>query len=181
MLAEPPPTDVTMMGSDDRVATLIGTLDAYRPARQTLLASLQLPDSNRDPLAEWSEHFVAALLGGVLAVSRVQADYDLILADGNAVQVRYLANTVRPWVNEHRVHRIPGVRYYALVLFEAFRPVGAVVFDTDRLADICVALGKRHSDKAEQLQFTYRNWLAIRDDPASYRAFGTRVWVPDLG
>lgn len=58
-----------------RLSELCAALDAYRPARQQMLATLRLDASNRDPLAEWSEHLVAALTGGVLAPSRVQAAY----------------------------------------------------------------------------------------------------------
>jgi hypothetical protein len=45
---------------------LIAALEAYRQARQDLLASLGLPLSNRDSLAEFSEHLVAALTGAAL-------------------------------------------------------------------------------------------------------------------
>jgi hypothetical protein len=65
-----------------RAADLLTTLDAYRPARQAFLAELGLPASNRDPFAEFSEQFVAALTGGTLATSRVQAGHDLVLVDG---------------------------------------------------------------------------------------------------
>lgn len=88
-------------------AELLAALNAYRIARQALLIRLGLPSSNRDPLAEFSEHLVAALTGGTLATSRVQARYDLVLGDSTTVQVRYLANPAGPWVNEHLVHRIP--------------------------------------------------------------------------
>ena len=37
------------------------------------MASLRLPASNRDPLAEFCERVVRALFGGTLAASRVQA------------------------------------------------------------------------------------------------------------
>jgi hypothetical protein len=38
--------------------------------------------SNRDPLTEFAEHFVAALMGGQLAVNPIQAYWDIELADG---------------------------------------------------------------------------------------------------
>lgn len=38
--------------------------------------------SNRDPLAEWAENFVAALMSGTLAVNPVQARWDVELDDG---------------------------------------------------------------------------------------------------
>lgn len=164
----------------DRARALLDALDVYRPARQAFLAVLGLPVSNRDPFAEFSEQFVHALMGGVLATSRVQIGHDLVLLDGLKVQVRYLANPGTQWVNEHLVTAIPGVELYALALFEAFEPVGIVVFPTAGLAPICAALGKRHPRQDEQLQFTRRNWWAIRDDPDLYRRLGCRVWLPPL-
>jgi len=99
-----------------RARQLNEALDRYRPARQALLATLGLPVSNRDPLTEFSEQIVHALMGGTLATSRVQIGHDLLLYDGQKVQVRYLANPGTTWVNEHRVYRIPDVPVYALVL-----------------------------------------------------------------
>jgi hypothetical protein len=64
------------------VLELLSALNAYRVARQALLETLGLGQSNRDPLAEFAEHLVAALWGGQLAESRVQANYDLTSADG---------------------------------------------------------------------------------------------------
>jgi hypothetical protein len=163
-----------------RAAELMASLDVYRPARQAFLATLGLPASNRDPFAEFSEQLVAALTGGTLAASRVQAGHDLVLVDGMKVQVRYLANPAGTWINEHCVHRIPGVDWYTLVLLEAFTVVGVLAFPTDGLAAICQALGKRHPRQEETLQFTRRNWWMIRDDPNRFRVLGMHVWLPPL-
>lgn len=160
-----------------RTVELLGALDRYRPARCAFLDVLGLPASNRDPFAEFSEQFVHALLGGTLAHSRVQVGHDLVMVDGLKVQVRYLANPASTWVNEHRVHRIPGVELYALVLLEAFTVSAVLVFPTDNLAPICQALGKRHPDQHDQVQFTRRNWWSIRDDPGRFRALGMLVWL----
>jgi hypothetical protein len=165
----------------DRARELLDALDRYRPARQAFLATLGLPASNRDPFAEYSEQLVHALMGGTLAASRVQAGHDLVLLDGLKVQVRYLANPGKEWVNEHRVYRIPNVELYALAIFETFAVVGVVVFPTDRLAPICAALGKRHPRQDEQLMLTRRIWWAIRDHPDHYQKLGMRVWLPPLG
>lgn len=159
------------------VTQLCAALDRYRPARQQLLATLGLGASNRDPLAEWSEHFVAALTGGLLAASRVQALYDLSVPGGQTVQVRYLANPGVTWVNEHHVRNLPGADRYALVLFEAFEAVAVLMFPTD-LTAVGAALGKRHGDQQATLQFTRRNWWSIRDDPDHYRGLGLAVWLP---
>jgi hypothetical protein len=160
-----------------RVSGLCAALDMYRPARQQMLAALCPGASNRDPLAEWSEHLAAALTGGTLALSRVQAAYDLTTPDGATVQVRYLANSSPKWVNEHTVRTVPGAARYALVLFEAFTLIGVLMFPAD-LTDICAALGKRHGEPQATLQFTGRNWRAIRDDPNRFRALGMRIWLP---
>jgi hypothetical protein len=161
-----------------RTAELLGALDTYRSARVDFLAALGIPASNRDPLAEVSEQLVHALMGGTLATSRVQRGHDLVQLDGLHVQVRYLANPRETWINEHRVHQIPGVELYALVLFEAFVVIGVLVFPLERLEPICTALGKRHSGQQQQLQITMRNWWAIREDPQRFRALGMRVWLP---
>jgi hypothetical protein len=70
-------TEAGLAAEPARVTELLAALDVYRPARQQLLATLGLGPSNRDPLAEFSEHFVMALMGGTLASSRVQTQYDL--------------------------------------------------------------------------------------------------------
>jgi len=164
-----------------RAAALVAALDAYRQARQTLLAALHLPQSNRDPLAEFSEHLVAALTGAALAPSRVQAGHDLVLPDRQKIQVRYLANPSGAWVNEHLVQRIPGVEWYALVLFEAFAVIGVLALPADRLTQLGQALGKRHPRQDETLQLTRRNWCAIREDPNRFREFGVHAWLPPFG
>lgn len=66
-------------------------------------------DSNRDPLAEFAEHFVAALMGGV-AASPVQAGWDVQLPHDGKMQVKHLANSLPgtgAWVNEHVVRSAP--------------------------------------------------------------------------
>jgi hypothetical protein len=110
----------------------------------------------------------------------VQAGHDLGLLDGRTVQVRYLANPGETWVNEHLVHRIPGVDLYALVVFQQFAIVGVLVFPTGGLSGICAALGKRHPRRDEQLQFTRQNWWAIRNDVQRFRALGMQIWLPPL-
>jgi hypothetical protein len=73
---------VTISSEGRRVGELLGALEEYRAARQRLLEVLGPRPSNRDPLAEFAEHFVAALTGGWVAVSPVQAGWDVQLADG---------------------------------------------------------------------------------------------------
>jgi hypothetical protein len=159
-----------------RVTELLGALADYRPARQTLLSELGVSPSNRDPLGEFAEQFVAALVGGTMASNRVQRHWDVAVPDGSLIQVKTLANPTDRWINEHTVHRLPGVDWYALVLFENFAPVGVVAFPPD-LTAVCGALGKRHPRQDEELQFTRRNWLAIRDDPDRFVCLGVRLWL----
>lgn len=163
--------------SGSRVPELLSALDIYRSARQTLLGTLELDQSNRDPLAEFAEHLVAVLLGGRLAGSRVQADYDLISAEGKYVQVKYLANPLSGWPNEHTVRRIPGVDWYALVIYEAFEVTGVLAFPPD-LTGICSALGKRHPGQSTSLQFTRRNWWTVRENANAFRQLGMHIWLP---
>ncbi len=159
------------------VAQLTAALRAYREARKLLLSTLALPMSNRDPLAEWAEHLVAALTGGQLAQSRVNPHYDLTNPAGETVQVRYLANTSRTWVNEHRVGTRAGVWWYALVLVEDFAPIGVLMFPQD-LTEICSALRKRHPVQTTTLQLTRRDATAILDDPSRFEDLGMRIWLP---
>ncbi|WP_327243005.1 hypothetical protein [Streptomyces sp. NBC_01320] len=156
---------------------LLSALASYRMARQELLETMGLGQSNRDPLAEVAEHLILALWGGRLAESRVQANYDLVSADGEFVQVKYLANPLGSWPNEHPVRSIPGVDWYTLVVYEAFDVTGVLAFPPD-LAEICAALGKRHPGQSTTLQFTRRNWWTIRDDAETYRQLGMRIWLP---
>jgi hypothetical protein len=160
-----------------RVRVLLDELDRYRPARHRLLSFLRLADSNRDPLVEFCEHFVAALMGGRSADNRVQPEWDIELSDGSRAQVRYLANPGNRWVNEHHVKSVPGVQWYVLVLLEAFDVTGVIAFPPD-LTVICASLGKRHGVQERTLQFTRRNWWTIRDDPDRFETLGTRVWLP---
>lgn len=165
----------------ERAAKLLTALEEYRLARERLLSILGPRMSNRDPLAEFAEHFVAALMGGRLAVSPVQAYWDIELADGAKVQVKYLVNSAGPgsqaWVNEHLVRSLPGVEWYALVIIEGFQVSGVAAF-SPTLGPVCRALGKQHGGQDSTLQFGRRNWLAIRDAPDRFRDLGMRVWLP---
>jgi hypothetical protein len=165
----------------ERIAELLAALEEYRVARERLLKILGPRMSNRDPLAEFAEHFVAALMGGRLAPNPVQAYWDIELPDGAKVQAKYLVNSAdsssKAWVNEHLVRSLPGVAWYALVVIEGFRVSGVVAFPPG-LGPICRALGKQHGDQDMTLQFGRSNWLAIRDHADQFRALGMRVWLP---
>lgn len=146
---------------------MLNALRTYREARGTFLRALGCDTSNRDPFAEFSEHLVAGLLDAELAASRVQKGYDATTADGDRVQVRYLANPGDRWVNEHLIDFRADCDRYALVVFEAFDPKSVVVFRRATLGAVCAALGKRHPNQDVVLQLTQRNYrqlLAERDD-----------------
>ena len=126
-----------------RATELLAALEEYRLARERLLSVLGPKMSNRDPLAEFAEHFVAALMGGRLAVSPVQAYWDIELPDGAKVQVKYLINSADPgskaWANEHLVRSLPNVEWYALVIIEGFKVSGVAAFPP-ALGPVCRAL-----------------------------------------
>lgn len=61
---------------------LLDALALYRAARHELLAKVGVPLSNRDPLSEFAEVFVAALVGGTCAASRVQVGWDVETPEG---------------------------------------------------------------------------------------------------
>jgi hypothetical protein len=172
---------MTTKGDLTRVTELLASLDDYRLARERLLRVLGPRMSNRDPLPELAESLMAALTGGHLAASPVQAGWDIKCADGTKMQVRCLVNSATPgtaaWVNEHLIKSVPGVDWYALVIFEGFRVSGVAVFPAG-LGPICRALGKRHPNQDTTLQFGRRNWLTVRDHPGKYRDLGMRVWLP---
>lgn len=155
---------------------IVEAMRAYAEARATFLEALGVGSSNRDPLAEFSERLVVALVDGELAASRVQRGHDLIDPDGRRVQVRYLANGKDTWVNEHLVALTAEMDAYALVTFEAIAPISVIWFDAATLAAVGARLGKRHPNQDRTLQLTRRNALAVLADPAGYASLGVRVW-----
>lgn len=157
---------------------LVRAFKRYSAARAELLAELGVGGSNRDPLAEFGERFVAEILGGTLAESRVQKGYDLVDRKGRYVQVRYLANPADRWVNEHLVTFTDGLDAYALVLFENLEPVGLVVFPLGAMTGVGRALGKRHSNQASTLQLTRANWRALIDRRAEFATLGVELFLP---
>jgi hypothetical protein len=165
----------------ERAAELLAALEEYRRARERLLSVLGPRMSNRDPLAEFAEHFVAALMGGRLAENPVQAYWDIELPDGAKVQVKCLTNSADPgskaWANEHLVRSLLNVEWYALVIIEGFKVSGVAAFPST-LGPVCHALGKQHGNQDTTMQFGRRNWLAIRDHPDKFRDLGMRVWLP---
>ena len=162
------------MTSGDSILQAYG---AYREARLRLLREIECEASNRDPLAEFSERLVAAMLKGKLASNRVQPGYDLIAQTGERVQVKYLANPSVGWVNEHHVHfGHPECDSYALVFFEDLLPLAVIVFPRATISGVCSALSKRHPNQELGLQLTRRNFLQILGDEDRFTALGLRVF-----
>lgn len=159
---------------------LLDALADYGRARRALLAGMRLPSSNRDPLAEVSEHLVCSLLQGTMAESRVQKGWDLMTLDGQQVQVRYLANPADgPWVNEHCVDfRTGGADRYALVVYEGFTLKAVLVFDRRALAAVGDRLDKRHGMRDTTLQLTRRNYLQLLDEREAFAALGVVAHLP---
>lgn len=160
---------------------LLTALGHYRQARRELLAILGLPESNRDPLAEFSEHLVASLIGGALAESRVQRGWDILTSEGAHVQVRYLANPSSQWVNEHLVDfRSPETDQYALVTFEDLAPTAVLIFRRATLGSLGAWLGKRHPNQDVTLQLTHRNVLRLIDARSEIADMVRVVVLPGL-
>ncbi len=162
-----------------RIRELVEALAHYREARLQLLAVLGLPYSNREPLAEWSEHLVAALLDGQLAKSPVQPDWDLTTTAGDKVQVRFLANRSGlpgSWINEHRVAIPPGVDRYALVIFEGLRPLTVLILPAD-LRAINARLKKRTKHQKSVLELTRANYLEIVENRTTFEGLGVGIWT----
>jgi hypothetical protein len=159
-----------------------GIYGQYVEARNALLAELNLGrNSNRDPLAEFAEWLVAALLGGTLAPSPVQAHWDVEAPGVGKVQVKYLANSgSEGWVNEHPVHVTEQMDAYAIVFYESLLPVAVAQLPARRLAEVGAALGKRHPNQDRSLQLTRANYMRLLGEPTTFRPLGVRVWrAPD--
>ena len=146
----------------------------YARGRAELLEALGIEGSNRDPLAEFSERIVAALLDGELAGNRVQRGWDVI-ADGHHIQVKYLANpSTEVWVNEHHIVVTADMDAYAIVFFEALLPVSVIVFPADRLEAIGAELGKKHPNQATTLQLTRVNYRRLIGERERFTNLGVR-------
>lgn len=148
----------------------------YSAGRAELLEALGVKGSNRDPLAEFSERIVAALLDGELATNRVQRGWD-VMAAGRRVQVKYLANASDGvWVNEHHVIVTADMDDYAIVFFEGLLPVSVIAFPTDRLEAVGAALGKKHPNQSTTLQLTRVNYRRLMAEADHFAQLGVRTF-----
>lgn len=157
-------------------ADLIGSLAVYRLARRELLAAAGRPTSNRDPIAEWAEALVEAVIDAPRVSNRVNSGHDLVDVTGRRIEVKTLANTPGlPWVNWHVITTHPGRDLYAIVVIEDLAPLGLFVFDLSRLADLGALLGKRHLGQKARIEFLERNARSIMDDPARFAEAGVAL------
>jgi hypothetical protein len=165
--------------SDTDLSSILTVYHRYVEARQSLLDALQLGRrSNRDPLSEFSEWLVAALVGGTLAESPVQPDWDVKTLEGEKIQVRYLANSAERWVNEHEIRVNERMDSYAIVIFEELLPEAVIIFPARNLETVSTALGKWHGDIHIALHFTQANYRYIRNNASRFRTLGVRLYLP---
>lgn len=159
---------------------LIARFAEYRTARLAFLDSLGLGHSNRDPVAEFSEHLVRSVLGGSLAECRTQKGWDVETPDHVRVQVKYLADPERATGgNWHNVIIADEADEFALVVLERLVPKAIHVFTRKSLCGCYDALGKAHANRGTQLNFTGAVHDRIMADPAAFERLGVRTFVLD--
>ncbi len=157
---------------------LIKAFEEYSVGRTIFLDRLGCPNSNRDPLAEFSERLVTTLVDGHLADSRVQPAYDVIGPSGERFQVKYLANSGDRWVNEHEIHFSPNVDFYVLVFFENLQLTAVLKFSQMGIEAVCKELNKRHPNQHRTLQLTQRNFRHIMSSAEAFQIHGVHVLYP---
>ena len=163
-----------MMPNLEKVGPLLSIWDEYRKKRFEFLNTIGIPESNKDPLSEFSEVLIANLLGGKKAKSRVQKGYDII-ADGKKIQVKYLSNPPNNWINWHIIKFTEDMDKYALVYFENLIPQAIFIFKKQNLSRICRLLGKRHKNQDQELQFTKSNYFELLNEPEIYEKEGIDI------
>lgn len=158
------------------VTELLSQFQTYSKVRSQFLEQLHLSKSCRDPLAEFSEILVGKLLNASLADSRVQKGHDLIRPNQRLVQVKYLLNPSRVWINEHPIKFPPTVDEYALVIFVALQLETVLVFPKETLGQVCTLLAKAHPNQDTTLQFTRRNYETILSEKSKFETLGLEVY-----
>jgi hypothetical protein len=127
-------------------------------------------------LAEFSEILVSRILNATLADSRVQKGYDLIRPNQRLVQVKYLLNSSKVWINEHPIKFPPLVDEYALVIFVGLQLEAVLVFRRETLSQVCALLAKAHPNQDTTLQFTRRNYETILSGKSKFEKLGLEVY-----
>jgi len=164
------------MVHDRGLKALLNDFKKYRKARKALLEVLGCVDSNRDPLAEFSEKLAAHLLNASMAKSRVQKGFDLIGPNGQRIEVKYLTNPSGRWINWHVVSFNELRDRYALVYFQDLSPKEMFVFRKQGLRNVCRELGKRHGNTDSTLQFTKTNYEDITNNPEKFKKLGVELF-----
>lgn len=160
----------------DSITDLLSQFQAYSKARSQFLEQLNLSKSCRDPLAEFSEILVSRILSATLADSRVQKGYDLVRPNQRLVQVKYLLNPSKVWINEHPIRFPPLVDEYALVIFVGLQLEAVLVFQRESLSQVCALLAKAHPNQDITLQFTRRNYESILSEKSKFEKLGLEVY-----
>ena len=143
---------------------------------------LEIPESQRDPVVEFAERYVAALLGGKLASSRIQQGWDVERPNGRKVQVRTLSNRfINEWTNEHTVTFTGDCDEYAIVIFDGRHLHGVVIFQRDRNFEVYEALGKRHAEAETRLNLTRRNMERIFNASDLFAEMGVEIYPARRG
>jgi hypothetical protein len=154
---------------------LIQQFDEYVTCRNRYLRTLNLSSSNRDPGYEFAEHFIAAIVGGKLADSRVQSGWDVMRPDRRTIQVRTLWNThVNTWLNEHTIKFPQSADEYVLVIFLNHKPRWIVAMDRSAMPVLRTLLKKTNKAKSE-ITLTASNLKAMCDRPQDFEDIGVRV------
>lgn len=149
---------------------------SYRTARLEFLNYIGCVESNRDPLAEASEHLVVLLTGGELVKNRVQKGYDVVGSDGERIQVKYLANPLNTGINGHIIQFPDEADLYAVVVFENLLPRSVLVFTRESLGPVYDRLGKRHKGRGERLELTKANTETILSNAQEFSKIGITVY-----
>jgi len=164
------------LASSPKGPDLLADYRAYAQSRKEFLAKLGLGTSCRDPLAEFSEILVAALLEAKIASSRVQKGFDLVRQNGRRVQVRYLCNPSRRWINEHYIYFAHGVDDYALVIIEDLDIASVLLFPKKTIGQVAPLLEKRHPKQDVSIHFTQRNYQTILAQQSEFALLGVELY-----
>ena len=154
----------------------------YRETRRNLLEKLDRPDSNRDPLAEFSEKLAETILKAKRAGRREQKGFDLEGPSGEKIEVKYVAQVTNKdgtinWKNWHTVKFNEYRDKYALVVFVDLLPRHMFVFSKHKIGDLCQALGKKHPQQDTTLQFTKTSYHTIVENQEKFKNLGVVVYT----
>jgi hypothetical protein len=106
--------------------------------------------------------------------------WDVRGPDDERIQVKYLANPVGRWVNEHEIRVNERMDSYAIVIYEALLPQAVIVFPKYNLEVVGAPLGKRSSNLDIGFWFTQANYRHVCNEIAIFNTLGIRLYLaPD--